>query len=112
MTTLADYLAAMPQERRARVDTLRDLIRRLYPDAEESMDYKMPTFRQGEGWVAVANQKQYVSLYTCSAEHLAPFKQKHPKINTGKGCIRFRDRDELPLDDLEQVITSAMEFRH
>ena len=112
MTTLADYLDAIPAGRRARVDALRDLIRRLYPEAEESMDYKMPTFRQGEGWVAVANQKQYVSLYTCAAEHLAPFKKKHPGINTGKGCIRFKDRDELPLDDLEQVITSAMEFRH
>ena len=112
MTTLADYLAAVPESRRERVDALRDLVRRLYPDAEESMDYKMPTFRQDEGWVAIANQKQYVSLYTCAAEHLAPFKKKHPAIDTGKGCIRFKDRDELPLADLEQVVTSAMEFRH
>ncbi|NND69781.1 MAG: DUF1801 domain-containing protein [Halioglobus sp.] len=112
MTTLSAYLAGMPAGRRERVDALRDLIRSLYPDATESMDYKMPTFRQGEGWVAVANQKQYISLYTCAAEHLAPFKEKHPKINTGKGCIRFKDRDELPLADLEQVIKSAMEFRH
>lgn len=105
---LADYLAALPEQRRLRLVELIAEIKRLYPDAEESLLYKMPTYQWQQGWVAVANQKAYVSLYTCSAEHLLQFQQKHPGIKCGKGCINFKDKDPLPLQDLQQVITSAM----
>lgn len=98
--------------RRQRVDSIRQLVMRMYPDAVESMRYKMPTFEWGEGWLAVANQKNYVSLYTCAAQHLIAFKAAHPAIKTGSGCINFRDREMIPLDDLKTVIKSALEFRH
>jgi uncharacterized protein YdhG (YjbR/CyaY superfamily) len=71
----------------------------------------MPTFEHpGGGWVAIANQKHYVSLYTCSAEHLEAFRQQHPEIRTGKGCINFRDRDEVPMDAAAEVVRRAMEM--
>jgi len=73
------------------------------------MHYKMPTYRAGEGWVAIANQKRYVSLYTCSPWHLVAFKARHPGIKTGKGCINLRDQDPFPIDDLAAVIRHAME---
>ena len=76
------------------------------------MRYKMPTYEYQEGWVAIANQKQYISIYTCSAEHIAEFKKKHPEIKTGKGCVNLRDGNEIPLVDLETVIRNAMEYRH
>ena len=109
---LEEYLKAIPDARAARFSAIRDLIRRQYPDAVESMRYRMPTFEVGEGWVALANQKQYISLYTCSAEHLESFRQLHPEIKTGKGCINFRDRDDIPLDSIVSVIESAMEYTH
>ncbi len=109
---ITEYLDKASAERRGRLLALMDRIKSLYPDAEESMQYKMPTYTVSGGWVAVANQKSYVSLYTCSAEHLASFKAAHPDIKTGKGCINFRDRDEIPLDDVETVIHSAMRGKH
>ncbi len=76
------------------------------------MRYKMPTYQLGEGSISIASQKHYISLYTCSAEHIAQFKNKHPKIKTGKGCINFKDSDEIPFDDLKPVVKSAMEYHH
>jgi hypothetical protein len=38
----------------------------LYSDAGIDMGYKMPTYRIGDAWVALANQKQYISLYSCA----------------------------------------------
>ena len=96
-------------ERRKLVDTLRALIMRLYPNATADMRYKMPTYHAGDGWVAIANQKNYVSLYTCGAHHLANFKRKHPKIKTGKGCINFKPTEALPLADIEQVVRHAID---
>ena len=115
MQEIGDYLSGVPAERIERLTLLMQLIRDLYPDARESMRFKMPTYEyevdgRKKGWVAVANQKHYVSLYTCAAQHLELFKQKHPQVKTGKGCINFQDKDKIPLDDLIPVINSAMEF--
>lgn len=112
LSALAPYLADLPQSRRARIDALVELVLGLYPHAEVSLKYRMPTFETDTGWVALANQKSYVSFYTCSAIHIEGFKATHPGIKTGKGCINFRDRDEIPLSDLEPVVRRAMASDH
>lgn len=103
------YFAALPEARRPLLEQLHALITGLFPDAAVSLDYRMPTYRRGDGWVAIANQKRYVSLYTCGAHHLAGFKARHPDIRAGKGCLNFRPGEALPLEDLQQVIKHAIE---
>ena len=102
------YFAAIPEDRKPAVDMLHKLVVDLFPEAEITMGYRMPTYRVGEGWVALANQKSYVSLYTCGYHHIADFKIKHPKIKTGKGCINFKNADEIPLKDLKEVVKHAI----
>ena len=104
-----DYFQAAPDIRKERLEQLHEMIMGLYPDAEVSMKYKMPTYQVGDGWVAIANQKHYLSVYTCGAHHLVLFKEKHPEIKTGKGCINLKPSDLLPIEDLQQVIRHAME---
>lgn len=72
------------------------------------MKYKMPTFESEKGWVALANQKNYISLYTCSAKNIAEFKNLHSHIKTGKGCLNIKDKDDFPLADLDSVIRNAL----
>ena len=105
---VAAYLDAVPAERRALVDALHALILEAFPDASVDMSYRMPTYRVGEGWVAIANQKRYVSLYTCGAHHLVEFRAEHPRIRTGKGCINFSPREPLPLEAIGRVVRHAI----
>ena len=102
------YYRNVSSERRKRLKSIHDLITKNYPDIEINMKYKMPTFNLGKNWIAIANQKNYISVYTCSYDHMAEFKQKHPKIKTGKGCINFKDNDEIFLDDIKGVIQKAL----
>ena len=102
------YFASVPKDRKQIVDALHNLIVGLYPKVRVDMRYKMPTYQFGDGWVALANQKNYVSLYTCGYHHIAGFKEKHPKIKTGKGCINFKPGDQLPLQDLKAVVKHAI----
>ena len=103
------YLAAVPENRKPLVERLHGLIVRLYPEVAIDMSYRMPTYKVGDGWVALANQKRYVSLYTCGAHHLAAFKKNYPGIKTGTGCINFRLSDEVADEAIEQVIEHAIE---
>ena len=103
------YLEAVPEARRPLVERLHTLIVNLYPEAAIDMSYRMPTYKIGEGWVAVANQKRYVSLYTCGAHHLADFKKRYPDIRTGKGCINLKPTDSVSDSALKRVIEHAIE---
>ena len=103
------YINSIPQQRLDRFLSIHHLILELYPDASIDMSYRMPTYRLGEGWVALANQKHYISLYTCGESHLKSYRLKHPEQKTGKGCINFRARDEIHYDDLGAVIQHAIE---
>jgi len=103
------YLDAVPEDRKPLFEALHALILSLYPDAEVTLSYRMPTYKAKSGWVALGYRKDGVSLYTCGAHHLAAFRARHPKIKTGTGCINFRTGDPLPLPALKQVIRHAIE---
>lgn len=106
---LAEYCQALPALRQQRIKPIIALIRKLYPQATCSLEYKMPTFRIDEKrWMSVGNQKSYLSVYTCSLAHIQSFKDKYPKIKNGTGCINFKDKDDIPLDDLAEVIHHAL----
>lgn len=75
------------------------------------MKYKMPTFEYEQGWISIGNQMNYISVYTCSEAHIADFKLKNPNIKTGKGCINFKDSDDINTESLQAVIRLALEFK-
>lgn len=102
------YFDAVPERRRNHISNLHNLILECFPDCIVDMRYKMPTYTRAGGWVAVANQKNYVSLYTCGAAHLKTFKTKHPDYKTGTGCINFRQSDAIPAADVKAVIRHAI----
>ena len=106
--TLDNYIKNLPDHRKKSIEILHSIIVGLFPDITIDMKYKMPTYHKGDGWVALANQKNYVSLYTCGYHHIESFKAKYPQIKTGKGCINFKDKDPIPVEDLKPVIEHAI----
>jgi len=120
-----DYLASLPDDRRAAVAALRDTINANLPDGfEEGMSYGMlawyvPLERFGDtyngqplGLAGVASQKNYISLYLLSVygdrETEAWFKERYAEsgkqLSMGKSCVRFRNLEEIPLDVVGETI--------
>ncbi|MDQ3686818.1 MAG: DUF1801 domain-containing protein [Acidobacteriota bacterium] len=101
------YINNVPTERRERFRGIMETIKHNVPQAESVIKYKMPTFQVGDAWLAVANKKNYISIYTCESDKIAVFKQKYPKIKTGATCVNIRDTDDFELKDLA-AITKAI----
>ena len=99
---------AIPLERMERFTEILYTMKAWLPESKLSMKYKMPTFEVGDGWVSIANRKDYVSVYTCSEELIEPYLKKHPGTKHGKGCLNFRDRDEIDFEALKEVTESAV----
>lgn len=107
--SVQEYLDALPPDRKAALTELRELIRELAPRATEGIRYKMPTYMLGDGYVAgFASQKNYMSLYV-DTDALARRRNALDLkgISLGKGCIRFRRYDALPLDVVRAVVAES-----
>jgi hypothetical protein len=103
------YFDAVPEDRRPLFNKLHELILSLYPKADVLIWFGMPTYRAKCGWVAIANQRNFVSLYTNSPDHISEFKEKYPSIRTNKASINIRESEEFPEAGLKKVVRHAME---
>jgi len=61
--------------------------------------------------VALASQKNYISLYVCAIQKEEYIAEKNKdelgKVSVGKSCIRFKKLEDLNLITLEKVIKFA-----
>ena len=74
--------------------------------------YRYATGREGDTFlVGLASQKNYISVYvqcTDDGAYLAErFKERLPKANIGKSCVRFRRTSDIDLDELRELIAQA-----
>src|SRR5919107_235015 len=120
--TVEEYLAELPEERRAVVAAVRDAVRRRLPAGyEERMSWGMisyevpleryPTTYNGQPlvYIALAAQKGHYALYLTSPSQdpaqaawlKAEFARAGKKLDMGKSCLRFRSLADVPLDVLE-----------
>ncbi|MGJ8652364.1 MAG: DUF1801 domain-containing protein [Opitutaceae bacterium] len=106
--TLSGYYAAIPKLRAARLNELEKRIRALTSDLKVSLKYKMPTLEGSHGWLAIGNQKHHLAVYTCRPELIQSYIDTHPKIDHGKGCLRFGDSVEIDFQAIDRVISAAL----
>ena len=65
----------------------------------------MPYYAYHGDLVAFAAQKNYFSVYVMGrGQRLADHRQELGKLNCGKGCIRFKKLEELPLDAVREIV--------
>ncbi|HEY0442660.1 MAG TPA: DUF1801 domain-containing protein [Candidatus Limnocylindrales bacterium] len=107
--TVEEYLAALPDDRRAELQRLRDTIRAAAPDATESIAYRMPAFRSpgGQFLVSYAAFKAHTSLFPASAAVVEALGDEIAPYLAGKGTIRFRSGQPIPA----ALVTKIIEVR-
>jgi len=108
--TYKQFLAELPAERRIEVEKVWRVVRESMPAGYvEDIGAKYISFKAGEDWyVALANQKNYISLYLIPLYFFPELKAKldasAPRLKCGKGCINFKKAEELPLDVIAEVV--------
>lgn len=102
--TVAEFLDQLPADRRAILEPLVETVRRVAPQAAESMEFRMPTWKLGEEIVCALNsQKNYVSFYISDQTH-AECAELLKGLDCGKVCIRFRRAEQLPPAAVAQLV--------
>jgi uncharacterized protein YdhG (YjbR/CyaY superfamily) len=120
--SVAEYLAAVPADRKAAVMFLHKLIQKTSPRFKSHFAYNMLGYgsikytnskKEEIDWpiISLASQKNYISLYVCALENNAyiaeKYKAKLGKVSVGKSCIRFKKLEDLNIDELKKVLKKA-----
>ena len=107
LTTIEDYLATLPEDRRTGVNQLRETIRAAAPEAIETIAYNMPAFRShgGQFLVSFAAYKAHYSLFPASGQVVAELGDELAEYLAGKGTIRFPASKPIPLATVSKVVT-------
>ena len=103
------YLAALPADQQGLLEGVRGTIRRVVPDAEETIAYDMPAFRlRGRFLVSYAGWKRHCSLYPLTDSFLAAHAAEIEGFGRTKGSIHFTAAKPLPPALLEELIRTRV----
>ena len=127
-TTVRDYLAGLPPDRRSAISAVRQTILKHLPKGyEEGMQYGMigyyvphSTFpagyhcdpKQPLPFASLASQKNYMAIYMMCVYgdddtrqwFEAEYRASGKRPDMGKCCVRFRTLEDLPLDLIGKAI--------
>jgi uncharacterized protein YdhG (YjbR/CyaY superfamily) len=106
--TIDEYLAGVPDDKRAALEQLRQQIRSAVPDASESISYGLPTFKLDGKWlVAFGIAKGYCSFYTGRAP-MEAHAAELAAYRLWKGTINFPPDRPLPPDLVTTLVREAV----
>lgn len=106
------YLDSLPLDRREAVERVWQVIREHVPAGyTERIGSKFLTFMADDEWyIALSNQKNYISLYLIPIyvfpELKARLDNSGKKLKCGKSCINFKRAEDLPLATIAEIVSA------
>ncbi len=126
--SVSEYLSSVPKERKEAINFLHKFIQKSAPKLKPHFAYNMLGYGSFKyknyakkiiDWpiVALASQKNYISIYVCALEKGEYLAEKHAKklglpaqagkVSVGRSCIRFKKLEDLNLTELKKVLQKA-----
>ena len=107
--TVDEYLARLPEDRRADMALLRATIRAAAPDATEVITYKMPGFKaHGTFLVSYDAFKRHYSLFPASQVVVDELGEAIQPYLAGRGTIRFPVSRPIPTDLVTRIVKARL----
>lgn len=96
-----EYIAAAPEQARAKLVQLRNIVKTVAPKAKEGISYGMPYYKYHRALVGFAAYKNHIGLYgALTEEQRFDFRN----YETAKGSIRFPLDRPLPITLIKKLI--------
>jgi uncharacterized protein YdhG (YjbR/CyaY superfamily) len=108
-TEIDDYLAQVPEPRRAVLEELRSTIRRTVPESEECISYKIPAFRvDGHVVAGFANFKSHMSYLPFSGSVLSTLDTSLKGRAHTKSALHFTESSPLSDDLVKELLRTRL----
>jgi uncharacterized protein YdhG (YjbR/CyaY superfamily) len=105
MGEIDDYLARLQEPERGALQRVRDIARRVAPDASQGKSYGMPALSiAGKPLLGFTVSKNHLSLHPFSPDVVAAVADDLAGFSLSKGTIRFTSETPVPEQVLRRVV--------
>ncbi len=98
-----NYIKSFEPEIRSRLNKIRAIIKKTAPDAEETIAYKMPTYRLNGNLVHFAAFKNHIGFYP-TPSGISNFREELANYKVAKGSIQFPHQHPIPYNLIKEIV--------
>lgn len=104
--TIDEYHQAFPGELEQRMQSIRELVHQVAPEAEEVISYQIPAFKIGKSFlIYYSAYAKHISLSSpWSAALLKEFEKELKAFQVSKSAIQLPNDKPLPLDFVKRIL--------
>lgn len=101
--TIDEYISTFPKSTQLILEEIRQAIKEIAPEAIETINYQIPTFKLNGNLVHFAAYKHHIGFYP-TPSGVEAFKNELKKYKTSKGAIQFPLNKPIPLELLKKIV--------
>ena len=101
--TIDEYIDTFPEDVQKILNELRQTIRESAPEAEETINYQMPTFTLNGNLVHFAAFKNHIGFYPAPTG-IEAFEEELAAYKRAKGSVQFPIDEPLPLLLIRKIV--------
>ena len=106
--SIDDYIAQQPVNTIPILEKIRQTIRDVVPDAEETISYQMPAYKYFGMLVYFAGFKNHIGFYALPSGNAA-FQKELASYKVGKGSIQFPLDQPIPYELIRKIVQFRVE---
>ena len=101
--TIDEYISMFPDDVRTILNQVRQTIREAAPEAQETINYQMPTFTLNGNLVHFAGFKNHIGFYP-TPTGIEAFKDELSAYQGAKGSVQFPLDQPMPLSLIRRIV--------
>lgn len=108
INSIDEYMAELPEEKRAILEKIRAIVRNAAPEAAETISYGMPAFDHHGHLIAFAAFRNHYSIFPLNGTFISGHKKELEPFATTKGSIHFSYDRPLPQKLIRKIIAEKI----
>ena len=105
----SDFLLTQEPRFRKCLTELRDLIRSIVPNSQETFSYQVHCFKHVYMLVGIGTTKDYCSLYTMSSNLVKQMKEELKGYKISGMTLHFSPDEPLPVDIITRIVLARLQ---
>lgn len=105
--SIDEFISGFPPETIARLEKIRQIIRKAAPKATECINYGIPTFQLNGNLVHFSGYKNHIGFYPGS-KVIASFKKEISMYKNAKGSVQFPLDKPMPTKLIKEMVIFAV----
>ena len=101
--SMDEYIGTFPEHVQGILNELRQTIREAAPEAQETINYQIPTFTLNGNLVHFAAFEKHIGFYP-TPSGMEAFKQELSRYKGAKGSVQFPIDEPLPLPLIRRIV--------